>query len=521
MIDQAQAPPRSPWVDYFFRPVLVVIMIMCLSFSLVNLVRLFNPAWRGAYFLVGMLLTAAEAIFSYRLLKRRQLRGLDVLRYRLAEAAVLVLLLKLLSFGEKRPARIWSELLLMWQDPLNFINIEFYVLLVLALVAWLAATDTIDDFEALYDPAQFYSEHVLPLSSLAGRFYWGGVMLVLVSGVTQWLSRAGLSSLIDFRRPSLGGVILNVLVYFILGLVLLSQAHLTRLQVRWSIQRITVTGDLARQWARYGLILLGLVGLVAFLLPTSYSLGFLETFGFFFQLLLGWLIFLLQLLFFLLLLPLAWLLSLFGQELALTPMAAPPATLQPGNSGGATRPAWLDILRSLLFWLVIATVAWYLVKNYFADHPELGRGLGRIKFLGAALALLARLWRRLAGLARLGWDRVLTTAIFRESGPSPVSRSRYRRWAGLGSLTAREKVVYYYLNILERVQKGGLARRPPQTPFEFEPELSQAAPEAEQEVSILTQAFVQARYSRQELNETQAGLARVLWQRIRQALNRR
>ena len=76
------------------------------------------------------------------------------------------------------------------------------------MLAWSTATATMEDFEALYDP---YSIHTRPMEGLATRFFWGGTVLVLISGMSQWIARAGAASLIDYQRPSLGGILLNVL----------------------------------------------------------------------------------------------------------------------------------------------------------------------------------------------------------------------------------------------------------------------------------------------------------------------
>ena len=96
--DQIIQIKRNPWLDNFFRPFLITVMIMSLNVSIVNLVRLVNPAWRGTYFLLGMLLTTVEAIYSYRVLYHYRSRGISVFRYRLAEATTLIIILKLLSF---------------------------------------------------------------------------------------------------------------------------------------------------------------------------------------------------------------------------------------------------------------------------------------------------------------------------------------------------------------------------------------------------------------------------------------
>jgi hypothetical protein len=509
----------NPWASNFFRPLLLTVMIMCFNISLVNLVRLFNPAWNGLYFLLGMLLTTVEAIYSYRMLRRYRARGGSLLRYRLAEAAVLILMLKLLSFADKSPAQIGLELQLLWQEPGRLLNIEFYVLFVLALIAWLTATHTMEDFEALHDPYFFRTDNIMPLDELAARFFWGGALLVLISGVTQWVARAGWASLADWERPNLGGVILNVLVYFTLGLALLSQAHLTTLLLRWRIQKISVAPHLVRQWAKYGVIFLGLILVGVFILPTGYTLGFLASAGIFVMFLINVVMFIIQLLLLLLALPLAWLLSLLGQtpQEGLLGAGELPAWPQPPPAGDTV--PWLEALRSLIFWLLTAAIGGYFLKTYLTDHPELVEGLKHFRPMRLLIALLTSLWQRLAGLAQAGLE-LLPKRVFLAGHGERVTAKR-RRWAGLGGLSPRERVLYYYLNILEHVARRGPARQKHQTPYEYEPELSQSMPDVESAVGLLTQAFVHARYSQEALEEPQANLVKILWQQIRRELRRR
>lgn len=516
--DEVPQIKRNPWADNFFRPLLITVMIMCFNLSLVNLVRMVNPAWRGTYFLLGMLLTTVEGLYSYRVLKVLRTRGVSTVRYRLAEGVILLLLLRLLSWAETPLAEIWLQLQAMWQDPGRFVDIEFYVLLLLGLLAWIVATNTMVDFEELHDPYTFHSDRIFPLDNLAARFFWGGAVLVLISGVTQWIARAGLRSLIDFQRPSLGGVILNVLVYFTIGLVLLSQAHLTTLLVRWQIQKIKVSGDLVRQWAKYGFIFLGLVMVGVFLLPTGYTLGFLTSAGITIRFLLGIVSFLIELLLLLLSLPLLWFLSLLGRspDTPPPPPMAPPA-FPDAPPQGAPVP-WLEVVRSLIFWLIALAIIIYLIKIYFDDHPELGRAVRRFKPLDQLLKLLASLWRQLLGLAQAGM--ALMPKALRpppRSATTPSASSRWS-WLRLRNASPRRRIVYYYLNILQRAAKTGAARRTHQTPYEYETDLNQTLPENQMEVDALTKAFVRARYSREPFNDAQAEVAKTLWQRIRDSL---
>jgi hypothetical protein len=197
-----------------------------------------------------------------------------------------------------------------------------------------------------------------------------------------------------------------------------------------------------------------------------------------------------------------------------------PLTLPDGPAGGPA-PSWLEVIQSLIFWLVIAAIAWYLLKTYLSENPGVLRELQQIRGIGAFFRLLARLWRQLWSLTQAGWDMIPKRVRFGDEHEGQAGRFGFRRRAGLGSLSPRERILYYYLNIIERTKKPGPARAPHQTPYEYESDLRGAVPEAEQDVNILTRAFVHARYSQETFDDTQAALARALWQRIRQALTTR
>ncbi len=513
---------RSPWVDNFFRPLMIVTMIMCVNFSLVNLVRLINPGWNGTYFLLGMLLTTVEAIYSYRVLKHWRSRGISLFRYRLAELIVLILLLKLLNFAGKSISQIWTELQLMWHDPLDFITIEFYIVLTLALIAWMAATYTIADFEALYDPYTFRTDSILPLNDLRSRFFWGGIALVFISGISHTAIRSGFTSLTNLQRPSLGGIIVNVLLYFTLGLVLLSQANLTRLLVRWRVQKISVAPDMVKQWGKYALAFLSLTTLIVFFLPTGYTLGFLASVAVIIQYLVELLAFILQLLAFLILLPFAWLFSLMDQttlEGSFSPPAPPPELTPPADSGSIP---WLDAVRSLVFWLLGMAMVGYLLRVYLADHPNLIPALKKLRLLGLLIKLLEQMWQQLRVLARTGLELFPTAAApqHKDEAASPAWGQNLFKF---GRLSPRQRILYYYRNVLKRVagQERAHQRRKHQTPYEYEPELGQTVPDSQVAVNELTEAFVHARYSSAVFDGDEAAVVKQKWQQIKRELKKR
>ncbi|MFQ5577295.1 MAG: DUF4129 domain-containing protein [Anaerolineae bacterium] len=508
---------RNPWVDHLLRPALLTVMIACLSVAAANLVKTINPAWRGGYFLPGMVLAAIEAMYSFVVLTRYRPFEVSRLRFRLVEWGVLILLLKGLTYWGQPWAVIAADVKAVARTPHLFVPAEFAVFLLLAALAWGAATATMKDFDALYDPFTYRAATIEPFNNLTLRFFWGGGALVLVSGITQWAARAGLKSLVDLTRPSLGGILLNVLLYFTLGLALLSHARLTMLLTRWEIQQVTVSGRLVRRWVRYGLVLLAMVSTVVFVLPTGYSVGFLASL----RLVIAFALNALLVLMLLISLPFALLASLFGGE---QPAPRPPPVAPPvmPPAAAATAPpnlAWLDVARSFIFWMVVAAITVYLARTYLKDHPGLWRGLWPFRRFRLATGWLWRVWVWLAGLARAGADLLpKRVALRRRAGSGPPPAQHRRLW--LGAMPARERILYYYLSTLKQAGPAGAVRQKHHTPAEFAPRLSRVIPGMEAEVDLLTGAFVRARYSRHSFDHEQAAVVKVVWRQIRAALKR-
>jgi hypothetical protein len=521
-VTEEELPPikRNPWADNFFRPFLITILIMCFNISLVNLTRVINPAWNGTFFLMGMLIATVEAIYSHRLLTYYRSRHISILRYRVAEWVLLILVLKLLSFADKPLSFIWANLQAMWWNPLDSINFEFYVMLVLGFLSWIIATETISDFDKLSDPYTFRSSKIAPLERLTARYFWGGVVLVLISGLSQVVLRLGFSSLTNLQRPTIEGIIINVLIYFMLGLVLLSQANIARLTTRWRIHKVDVDPDLVKHWAKYGLIFLGIVTVIVFFLPTSYTMGFLESAGIVIETIIGILNYIIQLLLFLVSLPFVLLARLFGDEGPDTGGASDSAAPPPGAAAPPSPIPWLEAIRSLIFWLVALVMIGYLMKMYIVDRPELLAALRNFRPIDFVVRLWQQLWQVLRGWARSGLEMISEQVKFTRPKYEGSISGRQWRWFGLGKLSARERILYYYLNILKRAEKRKLVRKTGETPYEYEPNLEHAVPDVETEVQEVTDIFVRARYSREGFDEDDANMIKQQWQRIRKALRR-
>jgi hypothetical protein len=172
---------------------------------------------------------------------------------------------------------------------------------------------------------------------------------------------------------------------------------------------------------------------------------------------------------------------------------------------------------SFIFWIIVLAIVVYLLGMYFKDHPGLLKWVKSIRFHFPWLAWLNTLWQWIKGGVQSA-IRFIPEIVTLRSKTKKASGRTKRRWLRLSVLSAREKILYYYLSTLRRAAKYGVSRQKDQTPNEYAPRLYQSMPDMDKEVQLLTGTFVHARYSRDPMNNEQASLAKKTWQRIRWAL---
>lgn len=507
---------RFGWVENVFRPLGIGAMMGCIALSVVDLIHLFAPTWNGTFIIAGSILAALEAHYSLRMIRTRELRGGDVTRFRVTEFATLFILLRIGSYIGDSWGDIWGDFVLWPLEPQRILSRETVVAIALALVSWWASTQTARDLERIGEPPPRDRDHVPPQESIANRFFYGGYVLLLLAGIT----RIGVAGLLDLDRSPVPGLVLNVLVYSLLGLAMMGQVHLTRSFRQWEAQGTRIAEGLTKRWARYSMILVGLAALAAFLLPTGYTIGLLDVvatlvYG------LGYLAALFGMLLWLFAsLLLALFARLFGDDSP--PLPSPPPSLElpeagPGALGpGGANPHWVEILRSLAFWTAALAMVIYVIRSYLRDRPELLEALVSLRPIRAVRDFLANLWRRLNGLAEAIAERVPGQISWRRTHPKlPETPFRLLR---LGALSPRERILYYYLSILRRAGQLGFPRRHSQTPHEYGQAMEPHLEGTEKEMFMLTQSFVEARYSQHSFDRLQDRQVRARWHQVRAAL---
>jgi hypothetical protein len=85
-------------------------------------------------------------------------------------------------------------------------------------------------------------------------------------------------------------------------------------------------------------------------------------------------------------------------------------------------------------------------------------------------------------------------------------------------LSPRQKVIFYYLALVRRAREAGLTRQQNQTSYEYAHSLASSLKEEKEGVDTMTEAFIEARYSRHDIPAKAALRAESVWETIRRML---
>jgi hypothetical protein len=517
-------------------------MIACAVIAGVQFAERLVPAWDGDYLVAVCFFVALEALYAKRVARPMGVFSRQWFVYRITEWIVILVVLKVIVllvrdvpvaadraagqnpiFSLLQAFQILRVALSLGLDGFAsaIFNAEYIVAITFVVTSWVVSGLFADDLAHLESAAEIADDERLRLAMgdrvsardrLVQHIFFVGAGLLVLSGLLGLdLGVLGLDSPIS--RPS----VLNLLIYFLLGFVLLSQSRLAILRLRWVQEKTAITGNLAVRWTIYSLVFFVGLGLVASRLPTRFPVDLPGV--------LGWLIngiaFLAELILVLLALPLIYLLNLLSQLLLGRPSAIEPPQVRPPPALAPAAPppaSWLDLLVSVLFWCAIVAVLAYCFRLYFRQNQEALAALRRLPIW----MWLARAWRGLrVWLGRLGRGVAHTldvTRLMRRVRPltAPIARPLLR----LGRLSPRERVMFYYLAMVRRGGEAGIARGQSQTPYEYASTLRAARPDVADDVAGVTGEFVEARYSRHAITTGAVNFARRCWDRIRRALRR-
>jgi len=476
-----------------------------------------------------------EAIQSERVLKHSDPGRYNRARFRFTEWVLIMLFLKLASYTESGMAQLLVDVPRWFRNLATFFDGGFLLASALLLFLWQLSIFIAQDLYILEvhpsevrppsTSSQFYLWITRPRSAvnrgaslqrIMTSFFLGGLILVICTG----FARYDIPYLFPDRPPPVSGLVLNAMIYFLLGLVLISQAYYSVLQARWQLEEVEIAPHIGSRWAVLTAAFLVVVITIALLLPTGYSVGLPQAIALAVNVVLTALIYVVVLV----LSVLVFLINLIAslilgrpkpimQPPDIGPLGRPPAERA---SRGPGLPIW-GMIRDLLLWALMLGIVAYSFYNFLGDRRHMLRGLftgGPLAWLRRLLARLFRFTRQAARRARQG-VRGQIKHLLGEEGRRPPWR-----YISLSSLDPRQLIMYFYLSVVRRAGDRDIVRRPWQTPYEYGARLRAELPERESDVSDLTEAFVLARYSPQPVTEAQASLIKRSWRRVRNALRR-
>ena len=513
---------------------LVFLMMACIVLTTSILVGSLLPDWHAGVIAGILLFVVIDRLYTYRQLKSLTFLSREWAINVGAQWVVIALCSRVLLSYANGPDALIADLSFLARGDLGeLFTAEFVVTLFLAFIMWVLPAHFLELLDeigldmrlALKEEQPIQGELVPAHQRMAGLIFTTGVVLVILTAMTRLNLRnilantAGLPS-VEWSRFS--GAEAGALLYFVFGLALLSLSRLMSLQTQWNRLHIPVSSaNLPRQWAMYSLYFLLALALAVSLLPAGESLGLISVVGTLFAFLFGVFVFLAQLLIGLLLILASLPFLLFGQPPPFVPGSAPPPmpTLptQPITPPTGSNEM-LDLIRSIILWGSLLVIIVYALVRFVKQHDQI---LGRLR--SARIVNWLRLaWQWLYKNAdqasgsvvraiKDGWQNIFS----RLDGKRILSRPG---WISVRSLDPRRRVYFFYLTMLRRAGEHGLRRDLSQTPFEYAAKLEEEIPSADQDIDSLTQAFVHARYSRREIDSSEANAVKAAWDRIRRAL---
>ncbi len=515
-----------------FRILIVAAMMASLASAVLELVARVNAGFDPAPLMVLVPLVCLEGIATDRL-ARQIPEGSLRLRLHLVEWVVILVLLRLalvLAQGFdalEAAAGRWVA------RPGSLFDGGLVGGAALLFIVWWLGIAMSRGLEALgpeaeapppKDSAAYYAWLTRPRAAQRAEAWENLVRLFLIGGmvvlVASGLSRLDVQAALSLRNPAIAGILGNVLAYFVLGFVLLAHGHYAALRQRWEREGVPVMAALSKRWAVLGVAFSAVVALLALLLPTRPSL---RLFAAVYDLL--WtVLYYVWVAVMVVLALIGYLLSLLARLIGAGPVPSsgegvvvrfPP----PEPQAPAQRLAWWEALQGVLLGALIVMAVGYALLRFVRERRDLWEELAGRRGPVAWLARLLRaVWRWLAG-ARAGIEVRWRRLVARAPQTGATGRARRPR-AGFRATTPRQKVRLLYLLGLEEMGQAGHPRGPSDTPYEYArryaPELEEGGGELEQ----LTEAFVQARYSRREFTPGEVGPLRGALRRLRAVCRR-
>jgi hypothetical protein len=525
--------------DRMFRLIsylLVFLMMTCGAMVVGSFIQNVAQSWHSPLIAGILLFVVADRFYIHQRLKSLTPLSSEWLITLGSQWIVILLFLRLLLSYANGLVAFQRELSRIARGFLiELFTVEFVFSILLAVLVWyisghfLNLLDEIglDQELALQEEPPIVQREAVPARQrLVSLIFSLGIVLVVLTALARINLRTILSNesgLPNIEVSRFSGGEAGALLYFVFGLALLSLGRLLSLQTQWKRQHIPISsGNLVRQWSLYSLIFLMILAVVVSLLPSGESLGLISILGSLFGFLGSIFFFIGQMVLFLvsLLISLPMFLFLRGDSTPEEPLPSiPPLPTMPVEPAVPPAPSELWILvRSILLWSSLAVIVFFALVQFVRQHGGIRAALRKSR-LTNWLALAWQWLYRNAGKTRESLSQVIADGwqgiVSRLAKGQIVSLPGMIR---LRSLDPRRQIYFFYLAMIRRGEEQGVPRKPSQSASEYAVQLEKALPSAGEDIDSITKAFVEARYSRQDIDSKKANVVKETWGRIRRAL---
>lgn len=506
----------------YIHAFLLTLLVTMFNVSIVQIGEYIFPGWEGTYLLIIGLIITIEAQYSYRRFANQSWTNEQII-YRISEWVSIIILLKLTIYG-LRGFNLFLEEAKLWRENFfnSFFSGEFLISLVIVLILWglssylsskLFQFEGDEEILAVERTGSVAVHRAQEREVMAVVILIVGIIMTSATAIVYLTSRTGL-----FGAGDLPFGIVPIVAYFIFGLALLSVTQFSILRVHWIMDRIPFKSNLATRWLVYSLGLLLIVGLIAMVLPTNYTVSILE----FLNTLLSIVLWILWLIAFLIMLPIAFLISLILRLRGVEEGQPPPDMANflpqtPEQVGPAA--GWVEWLKTFLFWAVFLGIILFSVIYYIRQNKQLLARIQSFRFMQSIRNLFMRI-KIFFVKANKSIREVVQEQIQRFQSRRSTLKGRQFGFLNPRRLQPKQQVFYYYLAMIRRGQESGFRRSHSQSPDEYFDSIKDLIPEGELELTILTDQFNEARYTNHAISVQNANIAQKAWSEVRKVFRK-
>jgi hypothetical protein len=491
-------------------------MVVCFAAIIIRFLLWLFPDWNVHGMVIICTLVVLETFISFWFAKHLPTAQRQIAFYRGTELVILLVALKIFTDLRNGPESFWKSLLL-WpvQFPFNILTGQYFLTILPALACWWAGCLFATDLSMLgTEDAAIMDERykTTPVHTvILQRFLSLGVFVVLLAAIPA-------QNIFQTSLPVTSRAIPAVFTYFVLGIILLSLTRYIDLETKWREARLVIPVQIPRRWFAYSALILSVLVLLISWLPTNYGMGLIDTLKAVYRILYQ----LSELLYELFLLVISLIASLLSRNKAESlPSIIPQATPQsPGLTPSHVSTFNWELVKAILLWGGLIIMVIVALRQYIAYNRDLADELQGFRPFRWLLAV----WNRFKASikkANKSVEAFIQSNLkrLRSRGPESATLGEWN-FINVNRLSSRQKVIFYYLALVRRAREAGLPRQEGQTPYEYASSLTSRLKEEKENLEILTESFIEARYSRHEIPAKAANRAESIWQIIRHVLQK-